>query len=268
MANYTVEVITIINNLTLDTPVAKLQERIDLACPKIFDFDWTCWNADYKLVLERKILSRYLMKEIGLETVALWKFYLYERLNSIMPYYNKLYETTVKDYDYTKDHVLTESETIAKGSVIDTTGTNTKGTIVDSTNNNTVNLSNVATGGNSVTKGTKTVNTESKTPQSYVGTAGKYATSITESENSGTDTQSNNNTTTNTGTDNNTSKITNSGSDAIVSKITNSGSDVVTKNSSGNNIPIQDLIAKYREQLLNIDNMIVEEFHDLFMMVY
>ena len=60
---------------------------------KIFDFDYPIFDEMYRGVLERKILRHYYTREIAFETVGLWKLKLSTRLNEIMPYYNKLYET-------------------------------------------------------------------------------------------------------------------------------------------------------------------------------
>lgn len=83
------------------------------ACPKIFDFDFPIFNEDYRIVLEKKILKHYYVREICCETVGLWKLYLSTRLNEIMPYYNKLYESLdikynpINDVDLTIDHNFT-----------------------------------------------------------------------------------------------------------------------------------------------------------------
>ena len=103
MSKYTTQVRWIIEQATSGNDSLPISKRIELACPIIFNFNFPIWNEDYRPILEKKILMHYFNKEIGLETVGLWKFYLEERLNLIMPYYNKLYETTVKDYDYMTD---------------------------------------------------------------------------------------------------------------------------------------------------------------------
>ena len=41
----------------------------------------------------------YYTREIGFETVGLWKLKLQTKLNEIMPYYNKLYETELLKYN-------------------------------------------------------------------------------------------------------------------------------------------------------------------------
>jgi len=72
--------------------------------------DFPIWNESYRFTLCSKILKHYWMQEIGQETVALWKFYINRKLNEIMPYYNELYKTIIKDfspkYQYEKTRTL------------------------------------------------------------------------------------------------------------------------------------------------------------------
>ena len=59
-----------------------------------YDLDMThypIWNETYRDILNQKILNHYYENEIGFETVGLFKFYLNNKLNEIMPYYNDLY---------------------------------------------------------------------------------------------------------------------------------------------------------------------------------
>lgn len=77
---------------------------------KIFDFDFPIFDEEYRSVLCQKILKHYYTREIGLETYGLWKLKLDSRMNEIMPYYNKLYNTEslqfnpLYDVNYTKEH--------------------------------------------------------------------------------------------------------------------------------------------------------------------
>lgn len=83
---------------------------VTLASPKIFDFDFPIFDENYRLVLEKKILKHYYTREISEETVGLWKLRLDEKMNLIMPYYNKLYNSELiqfnpmYDTDYTINH--------------------------------------------------------------------------------------------------------------------------------------------------------------------
>jgi hypothetical protein len=53
--------------------------------------------------LLKKILLHYYTREIGYETVGLWKLKLNQRMREIMPYYNQLYESTLLEYDPLKN---------------------------------------------------------------------------------------------------------------------------------------------------------------------
>lgn len=66
---------------------------IENAMPKIFDFDYPIYDETHRETLQRKILSRYYMSEIGLETPALWKHELKNLLWRIMPIMNQRYES-------------------------------------------------------------------------------------------------------------------------------------------------------------------------------
>lgn len=87
-----------------------IPEIIEKARPKIFDFDFPIFDENYRVPLETKILKHFYTREIGAETVALWKFWLDTRLNEIMPFYNQLYNSELikfnplYDTDITTDH--------------------------------------------------------------------------------------------------------------------------------------------------------------------
>lgn len=113
MSKYTTEVRFICENgagLVESEGYKSINQIITDAIPKIFDFEFPIFDETYRSVLERKILKHYYTREICAETVGLWKHYLDMRLNEIMPYYNKLYESELLafnpfyDVDLTKDH--------------------------------------------------------------------------------------------------------------------------------------------------------------------
>lgn len=91
------------------------------AAPHVFDFDFPIFDENYRLPLEKKILRHYYTREIGFETVGLFKLKLCDRLNMIMPYYNQLYKSELIkfnpmwDIDKTTEHsgsaANSESET-------------------------------------------------------------------------------------------------------------------------------------------------------------
>ena len=81
MAKYTITIGTLIKN----------NFNFGLDTYPIFD-------NNYRNTLNTKILNHYYNNEIGFETPELFKFYLNNKLNEIMPYYNTLYEN-LKLYD-------------------------------------------------------------------------------------------------------------------------------------------------------------------------
>lgn len=83
MSKYTTEVRWIVEQNS--DPSLSTRDRIVAACPIIFNFDFPIWDENYRVTLEGKILSNYYTREIGFETVGLWKFYLAERLKSHIP---------------------------------------------------------------------------------------------------------------------------------------------------------------------------------------
>ena len=66
---------------------------------KVINFQYPIFDENYRAVLNKKILEHYYTREIGFETVGLWKQKLRARLNEIMPYYNKLYSSELLNFN-------------------------------------------------------------------------------------------------------------------------------------------------------------------------
>ena len=87
-----------------------VNEIISLARTKIFNFSYPIYDESYRSVLETKILKHFYTREIGLETVGLWKLKLDTKMNEIMPYYNQLYKSALLEFnplwtdDYNTQH--------------------------------------------------------------------------------------------------------------------------------------------------------------------
>ena len=96
MSKYTTEVRYICEKYAgkdVSVDYNKVDEVIDAARPFIFDFNYPIFDNAYKPGLERKILKHFYTREIGAETVGLWKLFLNRKMNEIMPYYNQRYES-------------------------------------------------------------------------------------------------------------------------------------------------------------------------------
>lgn len=109
MSKYTTELRFICENyagLEDSAGLDQIDKVIDAALPKLFNFDFPIFDENYRTTLERKIVLHYYTREIGEEVVGLWKLRLRTKLNEIMPYYNRLYNTELLDFNplYTADY--------------------------------------------------------------------------------------------------------------------------------------------------------------------
>ncbi|MGL5718736.1 MAG: hypothetical protein ACRCXT_21080 [Paraclostridium sp.] len=102
---------------------------------EIFDFDYPMFKEEYKPTFEQLFKDYFMVEEIAHETVALFKHRLKLKLNLIMPYYNKLYESQeleqriLDNYDVTEEikRILTgdSSREVTGGSTRELNGNTT-----------------------------------------------------------------------------------------------------------------------------------------------
>lgn len=192
-----------------------------------FDFglrNYPIFDESYRSTLNQNILYHYYESEIGLETPELFKFYLNQKMNEIMGYYNVLYNKQKSLLDNLENNVnLTE-------------------TFDRKTDTNTSTNSNSNSSGTSNNK-----NLFLDTPQgnTYKGTIDDtdYATNVTFDRNSNTNAISDSST---------------SSGDANENYI----KTIIGNNGSKYNI---DLLNDIKNNLMNIDLLIINELGDLFM---
>lgn len=108
MAKYTVQIKSIIESLGSNSVLAlsTLDEQIEKARPKIFDFEYPFYDPSSKAAFETWILESILMDEINYETYGLWHLRLRTWMKTNMPYYNKLYESAKLITNPLKNHHL------------------------------------------------------------------------------------------------------------------------------------------------------------------
>ena len=280
MARYTIDVYTLLKDNNF----------------KVFNFDYDFYTDDpnIKQAFETKFIDRYMFNEIGFETVARFKHYLKERLNSIAPYYKQLYETELKSKDIQfllnkdlKETFIRELEGENK-SQNDNTSSSTSSvtTQTNESNNSTVNLKSNESNENTVNDSkTESLNSNFKESNLDNGNAdlGLNSGNLTSVSNK-SDSNSSNNEITSTETKDNTVSSTNKNSIENNSNTSNSieGTNNTTINNKNNetetttlisqgNIGVTssaELLKQWREVLINIDNLIIEECRDLFMTIY
>lgn len=96
-------------NLSASEGNDSVDNIISSAISSIFDFDFPIFDEAYRTTLETKIVRHYYTREIGYETVGRWKLALNNKLNEIMPYYNKLYQSELLDFNPLYTHNITKT---------------------------------------------------------------------------------------------------------------------------------------------------------------
>lgn len=220
MSKYTTEVRYICEQVAgfkESQPASKIDDVISSSWNKIFTTKCAFFNESYRKVLCSKILKHYYLREIGCETVGMWKYWMNTKLEEIMPYYNQLYKSAelefspFDDVNYTK----TGNRSNEGSKQSDSTGTTKSKT--DGTNTGTKT-------GNDKNNGTNnTDTTESDTIK-------KEGSSVTDTTGSGTVKNDATNSTTVT---NNKSVETENNTDSTT---TVTGKQSTTTNSTGYNL--------------------------------
>ena len=197
--------------------------------------------------LADRIINHYYMREIGVETIGLFKLRIKTKLDLLMERYAPLIYTNSIEYDILVNEDYTE-----------TFNRSTSGT--DTTTNSSLG-SNTSNGTNSTTSSGSGLTVSSDTPQGQINKAtilaGQYATSTSAGEN--------------TNTTSTTDSLTSSNSVTNNSSGTNSGTEQFTRRVKGNrgiSATYQAMIKQYRENILTIYNDIINDLNDLFMGIW
>lgn len=164
VAGYTTQVRTICEQAAGKTDhvsFPEIEAVITAALPSVFPYDFPIYEGGTCAALERKILRRYWMREIGTETVGMWKFMMNERLQRIMPYYVDLYRHNVNAFVLTGDVDLYR-EIVEEMQREDQTGGTSRTTGTDVTENDTATTK---TGSRVLTRAGATTRTGSETLQ-------------------------------------------------------------------------------------------------------
>ena len=137
MSKYTTEVRYICetySGATESVGFNSIEEILDNSWDKVFDFDFPLFDENYRQALCTKILRHFYTREIGEETVGLWKLRLDTRLNDIMPYYNKLYESEALKINPLYTFNYSKSHKDSGGDIRIITENGTENTVSDGTN--------------------------------------------------------------------------------------------------------------------------------------
>jgi len=214
---------------------------------KIFG-EFPIFDESYRTALEKKIVYHFYTREIAFETVGLFKLKLNTKMNEIMPFYNKLYETELLKFDpLTDTDIRTERD--KSGSKVENRERNTK-----------------ESGEGSVTsvENSKNVNDDwalySDTPQGSLSNvkSGRYLTGAV--NNTGEEKNETNGAGTSTSETEGNDK-----SNANISNIEDYFEHIKGKRGSKT---YPELIKELRDSFLNIDMLIIDELETLFFQLW
>ena len=214
----------------------QIDDVISNSWNKIFD-NFPIFDESYRSVLCSKILKHYYTREISAETVGLWQLWLNTRMGEIMPYYNKLYESALLEFDPFKDTNYSR---------------NHGGTFTGDTRRN--GRSDVSVDNSVTSNGTSnSKNLFSDTPQGAITNIENesYLTNATLIKDTDTNT---------TNTDGNSTTP-----NTETTGITNTDNWIETIVGKQSTVSYSKLLQEFRDTFLNIDVMIINDLGDLFM---
>lgn len=263
MSRYTTEVRFICESeagLTESAGFNSVDEVLDEATPKVFNFDFPIFDETYRIPLEKKILRHFYTREIGFETVGLWKLKLQDKLCMIMPYYNKLYESELLtfnpfyDYDLKREHQRVDNGNQSNSGSSERISSNRKtssdsrqgedSTTTQNSGTNWSMFSDTPQGGiNGVDDNTYLSNAKKDTADNAGIDNKQYSETI-----QGTD---NNEGTENVSTQN----------EGTIHNIEDYAEHVIGKSGG---ISYSKMLKEFRDTFLNIDKMIIDDLEDLF----
>lgn len=275
MSKYTTEVRFICESksgLENSSGADNANEVIAGAWNKIFTSKAPFFDESYRSVLCQKILKHYYLREICCETVGIWKLWMNERLETIMPYYNQLYESELikfeplNDVNLTRKHDRTVDGTEERNGETSDTSNGTRE--VTGTNDTK------ETGTGKTTTSASSDETKrdlySDTPQgaitgleneNYLTNARKITDGVTSSGNENTDTTRN---VDNNYTENETTNNTKNGTNKVTGTSNTTEDYLETLIGKQSSYTYSKMLMEFRDTFLNIDMMVIDEFKDLF----
>ena len=199
---------------------------------KLFDFEYDFYEESKKEQFEQKFIDYFYMREIEHATAEEFKHELRTKLNLIAPYYKQLYETELKSKNI--EFLLNKD---------------LKETFIREVESDTESLSNFNNESNGKAK-VETLSTTNDTPQNRIDDLDKYISSASK--------------------DKNTSDTSSSDNGSSISQNSNTAKEETTLISKGNigTTSSAQLLRDWREVLINIDMMILEECEELFFKLF
>ena len=198
----------------------------------LFDQPYNLYNNELKPYFQEKFFQHFMFYEIGFDNINIFKQHLISTLNDIYPKYKQLYETEIRcqNIDFMLNKDLKESYVRKLNG--ESEGNSQASSSSDNTStNNDLTIAN-------------------DTPQNKIDDLDKYMTSASKS----------NSNSTNNSTSNANNTIKNKSSNSEEYELISQGNIGVTSSA--------ELLEKWRNVLINIDQMIFKELENLFLFVF
>lgn len=258
-ARYTEVLVNLISNPTSKQAIDKAMSTYPLYESKSTDNTYgTAYVIPTREQLNNKILNYYRWREIGFETFGRFLFELETALNEIMPYYNQLFYSA--DQDFNPIYNVDYKRTIDRDKNDETNGQQSSESSNESTASDTTTTT-ATTNGNGK-------NVHSATPQGVLNISSNNIDSINYAD----DATWNKDSSTQNGSTTGSSTASGESSSSGTSKVTGNESESTVETTKGNFgvVSAQDLIIKYRDTILNIEQQIINDprITELFMLVY
>lgn len=191
------------------------------------------FDESYRIPLNKKITDHFLMREIGTETIELFRLYMSRKMNEIMPFYNQMYQS--------QKLVIDPLNTINIKQISDTSTHNETETA--NTVTQTSNTANTGTATTDSVNDAKSRVVGSNTPQNMLSDFGDYADGATDSISK----------TTGEGTseEESTSDTTSNGD--VMGTDSSDGSTNTTNSTSGYSGNQSEMLQLFRSTFMNID---------------
>ena len=216
------------SNYTIE--LRQIENCICYLFPKGFPFYTD--SEELRLNFIQKFYDEYMFREIGFETVERFKRSLLGKLNKIMPYYTQLYHTELEskniNFLLNKDLVETFEREVSGSSEINSNSTS-NATGSSSSNSNDIMYD---------------------TPNTRIDDMTKYPTQGSQGENNATTSSNGTSTSNQTGENTQTEKT----------SLTSKGNIGITSSAQ--------LLKEWREVIINIDELILNDLEDLFMLLF
>ena len=237
------------------------------AAKQIFNFDYEFWNDNEKEKFQNDFLRHFYFREIGQETYGVWRVYLEDLFQTVLPYYNKLWAALAKEYDFLLTFDYTETRSYERGN--ERSRTDDGSSTLESTSDGTASAKTESAGNSSSQADNETITSHTATPQGSLNNMldGKYLdwaqrdtgnSNSSQEETTSTETDTSNRVTTNGNT------TTKNQADETENEKYN---ETITRKGRAGQSPTQ-LLREYMEAQRNIELEFFAECDTLFMEVF